>query len=247
MNFRILYQDEHFVAIDKPAGFHVHPPEDPSHSISNTRNCLFLLRKQLNQYLYPVHRLDRATSGVVLFGLTQFSARNLCALFRNQEIKKTYFCVARGWTAENGEINRSLKSEIEDNSETWSDFENEAKDSLTVFQRIDKIALPYAVGKHSTSRYSLVRVLPQTGRRHQIRRHFHSASHPLIGDSIYGDGKHNRIFRDDLKIPGLLLKAQSLEFSHPHTGQLLKISSRWNGLWHQVFDLFGICPFEKNF
>src|SRR4051812_35609183 len=97
MKFRILFQDEHFIAIEKPAGFHVHPPEDSTHRISNSHNCLRILRTQIDTYLYPVHRLDRATSGVLLFALQPESARKLSAMFSQREMKKKYFAVIRGW------------------------------------------------------------------------------------------------------------------------------------------------------
>src|SRR6478609_899000 len=113
MAFRILYQDQYLVAIDKPSGFHVHPPEDTAHRVSRNVNCLFLLRKQLDTYLYPVHRLDRATSGVLVFALQSDTARELARNFKQQEMKKTYFCVTRGWTPEQGTINQSLQADTE--------------------------------------------------------------------------------------------------------------------------------------
>ena len=96
MSLKILYQDQFYVAVDKPAGFHVHPPEDQRHKIARSVNCLHILNQQLNTYIYPVHRLDRATSGVLLFALDSDSARLGCDLFRNREIEKVYYCVARG-------------------------------------------------------------------------------------------------------------------------------------------------------
>ncbi len=232
MSFRILYQDDSFVAIEKPAGFHVHPPED-AHRISRSVNCLYLVKKQLETYVYPVHRLDRATSGVLLFALRSDSAKRLCHLFQEQKIKKTYFCVTRGWTEESGMIHYPLPSENES---------SEPLVATTAYQRIGQIELPHAVGRYPTARYSLLQVEPHSGRRHQIRRHLNHLSHPLIGDTLYGNGDHNRLFRDQLKIPGLLLKAYCLEFVHPERGDPVRIISRWSGLWHSVFDLFGVCP-----
>jgi tRNA pseudouridine65 synthase len=237
MAFRILYQDPYLVAIDKPSGFHVHPPEDTAHRVSRNVNCLFLLRKQLNTYLYPVHRLDRATSGVLIFALQSDTARELARGFQQQEMKKTYFCVTRGWAPEQGTITQSLQADTE------------AKNLLeasTTYSRLGTIELPHAVGRYPSARYSLLRVEPHTGRKHQIRRHMNHMSYPLIGDTVYGSGEHNRFFREKLQIQGLLLKAYSLEFKHPHTGELMKFSTRWNGLWHQVFELFGLCPFESH-
>lgn len=240
MPLRILYQDDHYVAIDKPAGFQVHPPEDPSHTLSNSYNCLHLLRNQLKQYLYPVHRIDRATSGVLLFALKSKSASALCRLFQNQKIYKVYYAVTRGWVQEEGQIERSLPSEP---NHLGSSME---QSSVTHYQRLETLSLPIAIHKYSTSRFSLVRVVPKTGRKHQIRRHFSSSAHPLIGDTIYGDGKQNRIFKEYFGISNLLLKAYLIQFTHPFTHQPIIITSRWNKKWHQIFDLFNICPFEEN-
>lgn len=233
MAFRLLYQDESLVAIDKPAGFHVHPPEDPSHRISKNTNCLALLRDQLGTYVYPVHRLDRATSGVLVFALNSEAARLLAEQFSEQRAQKTYVAVTRGWVDLEGTIDHPLASEHDPAIR---------KESLTEFSRIATAELPLAVGRYSTARYSLVRVRPRTGRLHQIRRHFAFLSHPLIGDTVYGDGKHNQAFRGLLGGQALLLKSLQLEIAHPVTGEPLRIRSRWNHTWHQVFELFGACP-----
>ena len=111
LSFRILYQDPHWVAIEKPAGFHVHPPEDSTHRIPAGLNCVQVLRKQLNTYLYPVHRLDRATSGVLIFALSSESARSLSQQFRDRSVRKVYYCVVRGWVEDGGVIDSPLRSE----------------------------------------------------------------------------------------------------------------------------------------
>ena len=234
--FRILYQDPHYVAIDKPAGFHVHPPEDKAHRISKSVNCLALLRDQLGTYLYPVHRLDRATSGVLIFGLSSEAAKKLSESFTRQEVQKTYYCVTRGWILEKNRISRPLKSE-------QSSEEPSYLDSITDINPLARIELPIAVGPYSSCRYSLVEVQPKTGRRHQIRRHLEHISHPLVGDTVYGRTEHNRIFKEHLGISGLLLKAYSLEFIHPFYNHSIRIISKWNGAWHRVFNLFGVCPY----
>lgn len=235
MSFRLLYEDPYIVAIEKPAGFHVHPPEDSNHTISPSVNCLHILRNQLGKYLYPVHRLDRATSGVLLFGLEPMATRRLSEAFQEQSIKKTYFCVVRGWTEKAGIIDRPLRSDKDP---------EERLNSETTYSSLAQVELPISNQKYLSSRYSLLKVHPHTGRRHQIRRHLDSISHPLIGDTQYGNGEHNRIFKEKLKISGLLLKAYSIEFNHPIHQNPMKIESRWNGRWHQIFDLFGVCPFE---
>jgi len=237
MSFKILYQDSYLVAIEKPAGFHVHPPENSMHRIPMGLNCLQVLKKQLNQFLYPVHRLDRATSGVLVFALSPQSAGAISQQFKERSVHKVYYCVVRGWVPESGTIDSPLN--IDSSSE---DPGSEKVDALTHYQRVAQIELPYPVGRYATARFSLVQVKPHTGRMHQIRRHFAHIRHPLIGDTVYGDGKQNRFFREELGISGLLLKAYSLKLNHPKTGERLVIQGRWNHTWHQVFERFGVCP-----
>jgi tRNA pseudouridine65 synthase len=233
VQLRILYQDESIIAVDKPAGFHVHPPEDTRHKIPKMQNTLFVLGRQIDAKLYPVHRLDRATSGVLVFALSSESASGLARQFGAGTVEKTYYAVTRGWTEDRGEITHPLKAEHD---------ETLLRESLTEYETIGRIELPVPVAPHPTSRYSLVRVHPRTGRMHQIRRHFRHLSHPLIGDSIYGDNDHNKLFRERLGGRALLLKAQEIRFTHPMTGEAMRITGKWNQPWHQLFDLFGLCP-----
>lgn len=237
IQFRILYHDSSLIAIDKPAGFQVHPPEDPRRRISNDTNCLYLLRQQIGTYLYPVHRLDRATSGVVIYALESSAARELARQFQEKVVQKTYYAVTRGWISSDGEIDHPLKSEHDPEVR---------KEALTHYSPVSTVELPIASERHPTSRYSLVKVEPKTGRMHQIRRHFAHHSHPLIGDTIYGDGKQNRVFRELLNENALLLKAYSICIQHPVTQKPIFIHGKWNHLWHRVFDLFGTCPWTPN-
>jgi tRNA pseudouridine65 synthase len=227
VNLRILYQDEWIVAVDKPAGFHVHPPEDTRFSIPDHLNCLKILRDQLGRWLYPVHRLDRATSGVLLFALSSEAARELSEKLQQQGMRKTYYCVVRGWVQEKGRVEHPL----------------DEKPSVTEYDPLSRMELPFAVGRYPSARYSLMEVNLLTGRMHQIRRHFAHLSHPLVGDTVYGDGKHNQAFRDRLGIRQLLLKAYALELEH--RGSRLRLVSRWTQPWHRIFDLFGACPFSS--
>jgi len=228
MAFKILHQDDCIIAIEKPAGFIVHAHENPQHQISNRWNCLYILNRQLKQYLYPVHRIDRATSGVLVFALNKMSAANLQQQFREKTILKKYYCVARGFVDTQNQIHT-----IDEN-----------KESITNYRCLKTIELPYAIGRYPTARYSLVEVHPITGRLHQIRKHFSHISHHLIGDRIYGDGKHNLFFRNELKIDPLLLKSYSISFTHPKSAQTVTLYSHWTHAWHQVFDLFNICPYS---
>lgn len=230
MNFRVLFKDEFLIAIEKPAGYHVHAPEDPAHQASRRLTVLPILKKQVGEYLYPVHRLDRATSGVLIFGLTSDVASKIQHQFKTGQILKTYFAVCRGWILQSETVHQPIT------------LENREYPSETSIDPLARLELPHAVGKYATARYSLLRVIPKTGRMHQIRRHCAHLSHPLVGDTIHGDGTHNRFFRERLGIPGLRLKAYSLTLTHPITGDPLHLRARWGSDWLKVFDLFGQCP-----
>lgn len=234
IRLRILHQDDSFVAIDKPAGYHVHPPEDETHSIVYRSNAMAILRDQLGRYVYPVHRIDRATSGVVLYALTPEAASALSQQFAGREVQKTYLALVRGWTDENGIIDSPMRGNLEGTGPELP--------AMTRFQRLARFSVEKAVGKYSTARYSLVAAWPETGRLHQIRRHLRRISHPIVGDTIHGDGAHNRLFREIFGRQYLYLKAHRLEFRHPETGIQLTISSPWNRDWHRAFDWFGVCP-----
>ena len=225
----IIFEDNHYIAINKLPGYHVHPPENSIWKVPKDRVCLYLVRNYLNSYVYPIHRLDAATGGVLIYAKTSEAAAKFQAIIQNQSIIKKYLSVVRGYTAENGIIDTPL----------LSDSSDKMLSSKTEFKRLKTIELPFAVGKkYSTTRYSLVEAEPKTGRYHQIRRHFASQSHPIIGDIMHGDSHHNRFFRTQLKNPGLFLHSFELNFNHPYTNELIKIKSLWSERWIKIFELF---------
>ncbi|MBF0502369.1 MAG: hypothetical protein HQM09_19675 [Candidatus Riflebacteria bacterium] len=201
--FKILYQDEWYVAIDKPVGWLVHPTK----IAPVTRKAILpVLRDQLCRHIYPVHRLDCGTSGVLLFGLSSQAAGKLSVMFEKREIDKTYLAVIRGWLSpSDGSIDRDLSP--------WPG--EPAQLAVTTYKTLAKIELPIPVSPHQTSRYSLIEVKPRTGRRQQIRRHFSGVSHPVIGDTSHGDQRHNRVFIDNFQSERLLLMAVEISFHHP--------------------------------
>jgi tRNA pseudouridine65 synthase len=229
IQMQIIYQDAHFFAIDKPPGFFVHPPERSAYPTPREKICLYHLQDLMRQEVYPVHRLDAPTSGLVLFALSKDSTRKLSRLFADREMKKTYHAVARGSVNEKGSVRLPLEIK---------GFENPI-DAETHYQTLAQVELPFAVGKkYPTTRYSLVEVQPVTGRWHQIRRHFDRIAHPLLGDVEHGDSYHNRFFRDQLKIQGLCLRAKSLSFVHPWSGEPLQIEAPSNPNWDRIYSLF---------
>ena len=228
---RILYQDEQILAVQKPSGMHVHPPEDPRHRIRDEDNCLKVLRRQTDRYLYPVHRLDRPTSGVLLFGLDPESASHLCRQFEERTVKKTYVAIVRGWIPlAPFTITRPLQDH------------GEPREAMTHVECLSHWSAPWANQRFETSRYSLILAKPQSGRLHQIRRHLAGMGHPLIGDTQRGDGEHNRLFRIHWESSRLWLHALSLEFEHPSHPAPVKIHSPFPSQWHRAFDSFGLCP-----
>ena len=215
----ILYQDERLVVVDKPSGLLVHRSPIDRHE---TRFALQILRDQLGQRVYTIHRLDKGTSGVLAFGLNPDAAREYSAIFAQRGVVKTYVALVRGWPAEEGTIDRPLAAVDDERSDPRP---AEPRESRTAFRRIATFELPMRVDRYPTSRYALVELTPHTGRRHQLRRHLASESHPIVGDSTYGKGKHNRLFRDLFGVPRLLLACTRLEFTPPASATTLRVKA----------------------
>lgn len=214
----ILYLDEHLVAIHKPAGLLVHrSPIDAQ----ETRFALQQTRDQIGRYVYPVHRLDKPTSGILVFGLNKYTAGKLGESFEQRVVEKEYLAVVRGWPEARGVIDHPLK--LEDTG--YKPRENaEPVPALTDYERLATVEIPHAVGPFETARYALLSVRPHTGRLHQIRRHLKHISHPVIGDVRHGDSDHNRFFREHFRSARLLLASVRLAFPHPATGERLQIT-----------------------
>ncbi len=225
MPLKILYRDSHYVAIDKPAGLLVHR----SPISSDRMFVLQTLRDQLARRVYPVHRLDRATSGVLLFGLSAEAARRMVALFAARQVDKEYLAVARGWVDDHGLIDHPV---------TDAEGSGLAQPARTRFRRLAKAGLPFMVDRYPSARYSLVSVTPETGRRQQIRKHFKHISHHLIGDTTHGNGRHNRFFRSHFGIRRLLLMSRRLGFVHPYHQTHVDIVADYDADWRLVSSIF---------
>lgn len=201
---RVLYRDAELVAVDKPAGLLVHPSALDAHE---ERTALALLRAQLGERLWPLHRLDKATSGVLLFALDAQAARRWGAAFEGGVVRKRYLALVRGWPAEHGVMDYPLARDPELPSQGQARLP-----AVTRWQRLACFEWPFAVdGRHPSSRYALVEAEPLSGRRHQIRRHFKHIAHPLVGDSTHGKGPHNRAVAAWLGVERLWLHALSVE------------------------------------
>jgi tRNA pseudouridine65 synthase len=213
----ILFRDEYLTAVNKPAGIMVHRSRIAA---PREQFALQMLRGQVGQRVYPVHRLDRPTSGALLFALDRASASKMSGCFARKEVEKTYVAVVRGFVEEAGRIDLPLRADV-----YKGPGKAVVKPAQTLFRRLAQIEVPYPVGKYSTARYSLLEVRPLTGRMHQIRRHLRDIAHPVIGDTRHGDSHHNRFVRETLGCGRLLLASVRIEFFHPVTGQPVSITA----------------------
>lgn len=228
LNLDILYQDKFLVAVHKPAGLLVHKSPIDKYE---TLYAMKILRNQIGQWVYPVHRLDKPTSGILLFALHPEVASQISQQFETRAIEKTYCAVVRGLTKAADCIDHPLK-EIAVFKHLQKQTElKAAKEAITLYRNLEQFELPVSDGRFPTSRYSLIEVKPKTGRKHQIRRHLKHISHPIIGDVKYGKGSHNRLFQTQFDANRLMLAATELGFYHPVSGEYMHLN----------------CPLEDSF
>ena len=249
----ILLQDEHLIAIDKPAGLLVHRSPIDRHE---TRFAVQLLRDQVGRRVQPVHRLDKGTSGALLFAFDADTTRELSGQFERGEVGKTYLAVVRGWPPLAGLIDHPLTREPDEAdarpmSDTRSIFDprqpaharassdGSPQPATTRFRRLATIELPHAVDRYPKTRYALLALTPLTGRRHQLRRHLKHIAHPIIGDATHGKGRHNRFFQQHLDCHRLLLACVGLRFRHPATGRDTAISAPPGEAFSRLMHTFG--------
>lgn len=256
----ILYQDDYLVAVDKPSGLFVHRSFMDKDEIYF---ALQLVRDQIGKYVYPVHRLDRPTSGVLLFALTKEIAQKMNAAFATKSnsanngsevleieemdeleqsveasLTKTYYALVRGHlpiTTQPELIDHPLKEKLDKLGDKNVSRDKAPQSAQTYYQVIKQASLPIALGKFDSVRYSLVKLEPITGRRHQIRRHLSHLRHPILGDINYGDNKQNPFFIDHFGFKRLMLIAKSLSFIHPVTEQQVTINAEFDQQWLHVF------------
>ncbi len=238
----ILYEDEYIIAVNKPAGLLVHPSWIAP---VRTPNLLALLKARYpGETLHTIHRLDRATSGVILFARDKTVAQRLQQQFIDRTIKKTYLCVVRGWTEEEGLIDYALKPIHDKREDQRANQDKDAQEAVSAYRRLATVSLPIPVGRYPEARYSLVEVKPTTGRKHQIRRHMKHILHPIVGDTKHGEGRHNRLFREHLDLHRMLLMATGLEFMHPISERKVHIEA---GVGEEVERLFKGFGWEEGY
>jgi len=231
----ILYRDEYLVAINKPSGLLVHKSPIDKHE---TRFALQILRDQIGQYVYPVHRLDKPTSGVLLFALDREIAKIMSQSFRDNLVQKEYIAIVRGYTESKGEIDHPLKQMLDTKLQKENGITKEEQEAQTGYERLATVELPYPVSRYPVARYSLVKLLPKSGRKHQLRRHMKHIFHPIVGDTKHGRGEHNSLFREKFDCHRLLLHAQKVVFEHPVSKKPLNIAAPMDQVFEDLFKVF---------
>ena len=216
MEIDIIYEDENLVAINKPHGLLVHRSKIANDA---TVFALQLVRDKINKRVYPVHRLDRKTSGVLLFTKSKEALVDLQKDFSQRKIEKKYIALVRGFLPHEGVIDYPLTEG------------NKIQEATTSYKVVQKFEINLPSGKFSTSRYSLLVIKPQTGRFHQIRKHMAHIFHPIIGDRPHGCNKQNKLWKERFEMTTMLLHASSLEFSYPESNPVIikaELSNEFN-------------------
>jgi tRNA pseudouridine65 synthase len=232
----LLYRDDCLVAINKPSGLLVHRSPIDRHE---TRFALQMVRDQIGQHVYPVHRLDKPTSGVLVFALSSELARQISTQFAAGSVSKHYLAVVRGHCPPQGSIDHPLQEKLDRIADRDRRPDLPPQEALTDYQRLGMVEIPVAVDRYPHTRYSLVALQPQTGRRHQLRRHMKHIGHPIIGDAKHGKGVHNRYFQAAYDCCRLLLACTALELDHPATGQRLRLEAALDPAFQRVLAAFG--------
>ncbi|MEM9103625.1 MAG: tRNA pseudouridine(65) synthase TruC [Pseudomonadota bacterium] len=222
MSIQILYQDEHLVAVHKPSGLLVHRSEIDRHE---TQFAVQIVRDQIGQRVYTLHRLDKPTSGILLFALSSDIARLMTEQFSANAVEKHYLAVVRGRIENPICIDYPLQEKLDKMTDAKAQKNKPPQEAITNIQTIATTELPYPVGRYPSTRYSLIKAIPKSGRKHQIRRHLKHIFHPIVGDTSYGDGKHNQFFREQFDCHRLLLMASHVSFMHPITQRKIIIEA----------------------
>ncbi len=227
MSLEILFEDEFCLCVNKPNNVLVHHAKH-SRNVADEDSLLQLIENKTGLKTYPVHRLDRKTSGIILLAKeTQFVSK-FQELFTNKEIDKTYFGIVRGFSPDSKTIDSPVKGRDA----------KVHKDALTELITLEKVILEIPVKPYDSSRYSLVELSPKTGRMHQLRVHMNKISNPLIGDPKYGDKNHNVMFVENFACENLFLHAGKLEFIHPFSSEKLNIKAPFPKDWISIFKEF---------
>ena len=227
MSLEIIFEDEYILCVNKPNNVLVHHAH-LSRNVADEDSLLQLIEAQKALKVYPIHRLDRKTSGIILLAKHKEYVADFQSLFTNNTIQKTYYGVVRGFSPESKIIDSPVKGRDA----------KVHKDALTELKTLAKITLNIPVKPYDSSRYSLVQLLPKTGKMHQLRVHMNKISHPLIGDAKYGDKNHDLMYENQFGFNNLFLHAGQLEFTHPFTNEKMVLKATFPKDWLSLFDKF---------
>lgn len=231
----VIFEDEHYIAINKPSGLLVHrSPVDKR----ETQFAIQILRDQIGQHVFPAHRLDKPTSGVLLFAKSPEALRAVSEQFENNKVSKTYQAIVRGFPPESLSIDHPVKTRKDKHDKKTL---QEPKEAVTHLTTLATCTLNVKIERYDTSRYGLVSLKPETGRRHQLRYHMKHIAHPIIGDTSYGKGVQNRYFQENYHCHRLLLAATELSFYHPYNEAMVTIADPVSEDFQRVINQL---PFE---
>ncbi|MDG1331855.1 MAG: pseudouridine synthase [Crocinitomicaceae bacterium] len=221
MKLKVLFEDEYLIAIHKPGGLLVHRTKIAKDA---DEFALQILRDQIGQKVFPTHRLDRKTSGVLLFAKDEETNRSMQSQFMDQKVSKIYKAIVRGWTIDEGTIDYALTNDS-----------GKTQYAITHYKTLKKSEIDLPNGKFSTARFSLLELKPETGRMHQLRKHLAHIFHPIIGDRPHGCNKQNKLFKKHFDMMEMMLHAEKLKFKHPKSGEDTLIQSECEGEFKRMF------------
>ncbi len=227
MSLEIIFEDDYLLCVTKPNNVLVHHAFH-SRNVAEEDSLLQIIQNEKGLKVYPVHRLDRKTSGIILLAKETHFVSKFQELFTNNEIQKTYFGIVRGFSPDTKTIDSPVKGRDG----------KVHKEALTHLKTLEKVTLEIPVKPYDSSRYSLVELSPKTGRMHQLRVHTNKISHPLIGDTKYGDKNHDIMFDENFGCKNLFLHAGKLEFIHPFTSKELTLKATFPKDWIGLFEEF---------
>jgi tRNA pseudouridine65 synthase len=227
MALDIIFEDSYFICVNKPNNMVVHHAHH-SRNVADETSLLQLILAEKGIKVYPIHRLDRKTSGSMLLAKETMYVSKFQELFTNGEIEKTYYGVVRGFSPETKIIDSPVKGRDS----------NAYKEALTHLKTLEQVVLEIPVKPYTSSRYSLVELKPKTGRIHQLRLHALKISHPLIGDIKYGDKNHDVMFDQNFGWKNMFLHAGTLKFKHPFSEENILLKAAFPKDWISLFEAF---------
>jgi tRNA pseudouridine65 synthase len=218
----VIFESDHLIAINKPHGLLVHR----SNIARDAKEfALQLVRDYVGEKVYLCHRLDRKTSGVLLFAKNPIVNAEIQEQFANRSIKKKYMAIVRGFVDDDGVIDYAIAED-----------DKPLQDAITEYTCLHRFEIDLPHGKFDTSRYSLVEVEPQTGRFHQIRKHFSHIFHPIVGDRPHGCNKQNRLWKEVFNMESMLLHAKELSFRNTN-GEEIVLEANFSNEFQRVLDI----------